>query len=189
MTGGRSEKEKMLAGAFYDPLDPELVAMRRRARRWAQAFNRSDVDDGAARRRLLGELLESVGRRVYIEPPFFCDYGCFITLGDNVYINTNCVILDCNRVRVGDHTQIGPNVTLSPATHPVDAAERVAGPEMAYPITIGNRVWIGAGAVIGPGVTIGDDTTIGAGSVVMKDVPARVVAAGNPAQVIRTLAD
>jgi len=189
MTTDMSEKEKMLAGALYDPFDPELKEMRRRARRWAQAFNRSDADDAAGRRRLLDDLLESVGRRVWIEPPVYVDYGCFITLGDNVYINTNCVILDCNRVRIGNQTQLGPNVTLSPATHPVNAAERVAGPEMAYPITIGNRVWIGAGAIIGPGVTIGDDTTIGAGSVVMKDVPPRVVAAGNPAHVIRTLAD
>ena len=189
MTEGLSEKEKMLAGLLYEPFDPELKEMRRRARRWAQAFNGSDADDGAGRHRLLVELLEAVGRRVWVEAPFFVDYGCFITLGNNVYINTNCVILDCNRVRIGNQTQLGPNVTLSPATHPVDAAERVAGPEMAYPIAIGDRVWIGAGAIIGPGVTIGDDTTIGAGSVVMKDVPARVVAAGNPCRVIRALAD
>ena len=105
----------------------------------------------------------------------------------NVEINFNCVILDCGYVRIGDQTLIGPNVTISPATHPVDPVERAKGEEMGYPVGIGSRVWIGAGAIIGPGVTIGDGTTIGAGSVVVRDVPARVVAAGNPCRVIRSL--
>lgn len=108
-------------------------------------------------------------------------------MGRDVFVHVNCVILDCARVRIGDQTQIAPNVTIAAATHPVDAAERAKGPEMAYPVTIGNRVWTGAGAIIGPGVTIGDDTNIGAGIVVMKDVPARVVAAGNPCRVLRSL--
>ncbi len=182
-----SEKEKMLAGALYDASDPELVAMRSRARRLTHAFNRSDPDDRVERARLLGELFASVGEGVWIEPPFFCDYGNQISLGRGVYMNFVCVILDCSHVRIGDQTQFGPQVTISAATHPLDAMERASGPELAYPVTIGNRVWIGAGAIIGPGVTIGDDTTIGAGSVVMKDVPPRVVAAGNPCKTIRSL--
>lgn len=182
-----SELDKMLSGALYAASDPELVAMRSRARRLCRRFNETDPDDRAGRAALLETLLASAGEDAWIEPPFFCDYGTFISLGRGVLVNVNCVILDCSYVRVGDQTQIAPNVTISAATHPVDAAERVRGPEMAYPVTIGNRVWIGVGAVIGPGVTIGDDTTIGAGGVVIQDVPARVVAAGNPCRVIRSL--
>lgn len=183
----RSELDKMLAGEPYLSSDPELVAMRSRARRLCRRFNDSDPDDQAERFGLLGTLLGSVGEDVWIEAPFFCDYGTYVALGRGVHINVNCVILDCSYVRIGDQTLIAPNVTISPATHPVDAAERAKGPEMAYPVTIGNRVWIGAGAIIGPGVTIGDDTTIGAGSVVVKDVPPLVLAAGNPCRVIRSL--
>lgn len=183
----RSERQKMLAGELYAASDPELLALRVRARRLAQAYNRTDPDDVQGRADLLAELLGSVGDGVWIEPPFFCDYGENIAVGRSVYVNVNCVVLDCNHVRIGDQTQLGPNVIISAATHPVDARERVKGPEMAYPVTIGNRVWIGAGAIIGPGVRIGDDTTIGAGSVVTKDVPAAVVAAGNPCRVLRSL--
>ena len=183
----RSEKEKMLKGALYDASDPELVALRSRARRLTQEFNGTDPDDRAERARLLGELFDSVGEGAWIEPPFFCDYGSHISLGRGVYMNFVCVILDCSHVRIGDQTQIGPQVTISAATHPLDAGERANGPELAYPVNIGNRVWIGAGAIIGPSVTIGDDTTIGAGSVVLKDVPPRVVAAGNPFKTIRSL--
>jgi len=183
----RSEREKMLNGELYDASDSELAAMRSRARRLTQAFGRTDPDDRIERARLLSELLGSMGECAWIEPPFFCDYGSHISLEHGVYMNFNCVILDCNHVRIGHQTQFGPNVTISAATHPLDAAERTKGPEMAYPVVIGNRVWIGAGAIIGPGVTIGDDTTIGAGSVVLKDVPPNVVAAGNPCQVIRSL--
>lgn len=183
----RSEKKKMLDGDLYDASDPELVALRCRARRLARTFNGTDPENRLELTRLLGELLGSVGERVWIEPPFFCDYGNHISLGRGVFMNVNCVILDCNHVRIGDQTQIGPNVTITAATHPLDAKERAKGPELAHPVVIGNMVWIGAGAIIGPGVTIGDETTIGAGSVVTKDVPARVVAAGNPCRIIRSL--
>ncbi len=184
-----SELDKMLGGALYDASDPELMTMRTRARRLAQAFNVTEPGDRAGRNRLLAELLGAVGERVWIEPPFFCDYGTHISIGHGVSINFNCVILDCARVRIGDQVQFAPNIVIAAATHPVHAAERAKGPELAYPVTIGNRVWIGAGAIIGPGVTIGDDTTIGAGTVVLKDVPPRVVAAGNPCRVIRSLDD
>ena len=183
----QSEREKMLAGVLYDASDPELVDMRVRARRLARHLGGVDPEDRGECRRLLGELLGAVGEGSWIEPPFHCDYGCFVQLGRGVYMNFNCVILDCNYVRIGDLTQFGPNVVVSAATHPVEAAERVKGPELAFPVTIGRRVWVGAGAIIGPGVTIGDDTTIGAGSVVTKDVPSNVVAAGNPCRVLRSL--
>ena len=177
----------MLDGVLYDASDPELVGMRMQARRLTRAFNNTDPEDRKERRRLLGDLLGAFGRRAWIEPPFFCDYGCYIWVGEGVFMNFNTVILDCNHVRIGDLTQFGPNVTIAAATHPLDAAERVKGPELGYPVTIGRRVWIGAGAIIGPGVTVGDDTTIGAGSVVTKDVPPGVVAAGNPCRVIRAI--
>lgn len=183
------EKDKMLAGVLYSASDPELVELRRRARRLTKAFNATGPDDGVERKRLLSELFGSMDRRVWIEPPFYCDYGSHIWLGHHVYMNVNCVILDCNHVRIGDQVQLGPGVTISAATHPVDAHARAAGPELAHPVTIGHKVWIGAGAMIGPGVTIGEETTIGAGSVVVKDMPPRVVAAGNPCCVIRSLGD
>ena len=132
-------------------------------------------------------MLGEKGEGVYIEPPFYCDYGSNIFLGNKVYMNFNCVILDCNIVRIGDGTMLGPAVQIYAATHPLDAAQRAAGPELAYPVTIGRDVWIGGGAIIGPGVTIGDNTTIGAGSVVVKDIPANVFAAGNPCKAIRQL--
>jgi len=185
----QTQTDKMLASALYDATDPELVEKRRRARRLTQAFNATGPDDGAVRKRLLIELFGSMDRGVWIEPPFYCDYGSHIWLGHHVYMNVNCVILDCNHVRIGDQAQLGPGVIISAATHPIEAQARAAGPELAHPVTIGNKVWIGAGAIIGPGVTIGEETTIGAGSVVVKDVPARVVAAGNPCRVIRSLGD
>ena len=184
---GATEREKMLSGALYDAADAELRAMRLAARRLTHAFNHAEPDAREQRKGILGELLAAVGDGTWVEPPFHCDYGRHIELGAGIYVNFNCVILDCNRVRIGDQAQIAPNVVISAATHPVDAAERCRGPELAFPVTIGRRVWIGAGAIIGPGVTIGDDTTIGAGSVVVRDVPAGVVAAGNPCRVIRSL--
>lgn len=182
-----TEKEKMLRGELYDASDPELVRERLRARKLLKEFNESAPDDLERRRALPAQLLGSMGEGVYIEPPFYCDYGSNILMGERVYLNFNCVILDCNVVRIGDNTMLGPAVQIYAATHPLDAAERIKGPELAYPVTIGRNVWIGGGAIIGPGVTIGDNTTIGAGSVVVKSIPANVFAAGNPCRVIREL--
>lgn len=182
-----SEKENMLTGQLYDASDAELVEMRLRARRLTREFNLSGPDDTAERTRLLERLFGEFGEQTHVEPPFYCDYGCYVFLGKQVYMNFNCVILDCNTVRIGDQTQLGPNVTISAATHPLNAADRVKGPELARPVTLGKRVWIGAGAIIGSGVTIGDDTTVGAGSIVVKDLPAGVLAVGNPCKVIRPL--
>ena len=182
-----TELEKMLAGAPYDATDPELTALRRAARVKTRAFNAHPPDDPKGQVARLRDLVAAAGRRTWIEPPFYCDYGIHIHLGDRVYMNFNCVILDCSHVRVGNGTMFGPGVQILAATHPLDPDERARGPELAKPVTIGENVCIGAGALIGPGVTIGDGTTIGAGSVVMKDVPGRVLAAGNPCAILRYL--
>jgi maltose O-acetyltransferase len=182
-----SEKQKMLSGELYDCKDPELVDLRFRARRLMRLYNTSTEDQLDHRQELLSEILGHLGPGVWIEPPFYFDYGSFIELGDKVYLNVNCVILDCNRVRIGDQTMLGPSVQIYAAYHPIDAVERCAGPEYAAPVTIGRQSWIGGGAIICQGVSIGDRTTIGAGSVVTKDIPSDVFAAGNPCRVIRSL--
>ena len=182
-----TERDKMLRGELYDASDPQLVQERLRARRLLKAFNDSHPDDQDQRQALLAQLLGAVGAGVHIEPPFYCDYGSHILIGERVFLNFGCVILDCNIVRIGDNTQLGPAVQIYAATHPLQAAERIKGPELGYPITIGRNVWIGGGAIIGPGVTIGDNTTIGAGSVVVKSIPAHALAVGNPCRVIRDL--
>jgi len=182
-----SEREKMLRGDLYVAADPDLVAARIRARRIWQQYNVSDPGDEAARRTALEQLLGALGTGAVIEPPFFCDYGSQIALGDDVFVNFNCVFLDCAAITIGRQTQLGPAVQLYTATHPIDAASRVAGPELARPITIGSRVWIGGGSVVLPGVTIGDDSVIGAGSVVTKAIPPGVVAVGNPCRVVRSV--
>ncbi len=182
-----TEKEKMLAGELYNSLDLQLVNERRQARELTRAFNATTADEGSKRKHLLIELLGSAGSAIGIEPPFFCDYGYNIHLGDYVFFNFNCVILDVMRVDIGSHTMFGPNVQIYTATHPLDAAERRSGLEFAKPIKIGCDVWVGGSAVINPGVTIGDRSVIGAGSVVVKDIPADVFAAGNPCKVIRYL--
>ncbi len=176
-----TEREKMLRGELYDPSDPALVAGRAWARDLHQRYNATR--DLAVLRELLG----SLGQNAIIEPPFFCDYGTQISLGDGAYVNTNCVFLDPAPITIGAQTMLGPAVQLYTATHPLDARERVAGPELARPIAIGARVWIGGAVVVLPGVTIGDEAVIGAGSVVVRDVPGGVVAAGNPCRVIREL--
>lgn len=183
----KSEREKMLAGEMYLASDPELTAMRLRARRILKEYNGSGDEETDRRRRLLQELFGAVGTDAEIEPPFHCDYGSNIYAGIRLYMNVGCVVLDVSEVRLGDNVMCGPYVQLLGAYHPTDPALRLTGREMGAPITIGNNVWIGGGAIIGGGVTIGDDTTIGSGSVVVRDVPAGVVAAGNPCRVIRQL--
>ena len=185
---GRSEREKMLAGEPYRGMDPELLRLRGRARELCAAYNATRQDEAERRAALLAELLAEAGPEVWIEPPFFCDYGSHLSIGAGVFINTGCVVLDCAPVRIGAGTQVGPAVQIYTATHPLDPAERRAGMEMARPVDIGENVWIGGAAIILPGVAIGSDTTIGAGSVVTRSVPAGVLAAGNPCRVIRELA-
>jgi maltose O-acetyltransferase len=177
----------MVAGELYVASDPELVRARARARELVARYNATGQDDQEERRALLTQLLASVGKAAWIEPPFFCDYGWNVSLGEQAFLNFNCVILDCAAVEIGAGAMFGPAVQLCAATHPVDPDERASGLEYAKPIVVGRNVWVGAGAIVGAGVTIGDDTVIGAGSMVLRDVPARVLAVGNPCRVIREL--
>ena len=182
-----TERERMLAGELYDPLDPELSTARRRARDLVKALNDSRDDEADRRAALLKELFGSMGEGVWIEPPFYCDYGTNITLGDKVFFNFNCVVLDPAAVRIGSNVLFGPAVQIYTATHPLDADVRRTWREFAKPVTVGSDVWVAGGAILCPGVTVGDRTAIGAGSVVTRDVPAGVFAAGNPCRVIREL--
>lgn len=183
----RSEHEKMLANEPYRSSDPELVQARTRARLLLARFNASSPLVLDARRAILQELIGDLSDEVWIEPPFYCDYGTHIRVGRGTYFNFGCVVLDCNRVEIGAYCQFGPNVQLYTAYHPVNPEQRRTGLEMAAPIRIGENVWVGGGAIVGPGIEIGADTVIGAGSVVTRSLPARVVAVGNPCRMIREL--
>jgi maltose O-acetyltransferase len=185
----KTEREKMLAGELYNARDPELAAASRRARLLIKAINDLREDQYPERVALLKELIPQSGANVDIQPPFYCDYGTNITVGDYVFFNFNCVVLDVTLVRIGSRTMFGPSVQIYTATHPLSAAERRTGLEYGKPITIGDDVWVGGGAIICPGVTIGDRSVIGAGSVVTKDVPCDVLAAGNPCRVIRPIVE
>jgi len=181
-----TEREKMLRGDLYNAADPELTAARRRARDLMRALNTGH--DEAERLQIIAELLGEQGENVWIEPPFFCDYGQNIRVGDSVFFNFNCVVLDVAPVEIGSHVLFGPNVQIYTATHPIDAETRRTGLELGKPIRIGSDVWVGGSVIINPGITIGSRTVIGAGSVVTRDLPDDVFAAGNPCRVIRSLA-
>ena len=183
---GKTQYEKMIAGELYDGSDPVLLQMRISARSLLQQYNQTGYDR-EQRRAILEKLLGAVGANPDVQTPFFCDYGCNIRVGKNFFANFNCVFLDCNYITIGDNVFLAPNVQLYAAYHPLEAAERIKGPELASPITIEDNVWIGGGTIVCPGVTIGANTTIGAGSVVTKDIPPNVVAVGNPCRVIREL--
>lgn len=182
-----TEREKMLAGVAYQAGDPELVALRRRARRLTREFNALSGEDVEIRAAVLRRLFGGTGPRLEIEPPFHCDYGVNIYVGDNFYMNFDCVILDCARVDIGANVLCGPKVQIYTATHPLTARERATGLELAAPVRIGDNVWLGGGVIVCPGVSIGENTTIAAGSVVTRDVPAGVLAGGNPCRVLREL--
>jgi maltose O-acetyltransferase len=193
-----TEKEKMLAGESYCSRDPELLAMYHKCRKLLRAFGQTESDEAEKKQEILRQMLGRVGQNVWIEAPFFCDYGENISIGDNVFINYNCLLLDCNRITIGNNVLIGPGAQLCTATHPLSASERVieACPETgspagyrtcAHPVTVGDNVWLGGGVIVLPGVTIGSNTTIGAGSIVTKDIPPNVVAVGNPCRVLKTL--
>jgi maltose O-acetyltransferase len=175
----------MLSGELYNASDPVLASERRRARNLLKELNDSWDDQQDRRAEILRQLFCAVGSNLWIEPPFYCDYGSNIFLGDNVYFNFNCVILDPARVEIGNNVLVGPNVQIYTATHPLDPAQRRQLLEYAREIRIGSDVWIGGGAILCPGVSIGARSVIGAGSVVTKDVPEGVLAAGNPCRVIR----
>ncbi|MGW7466902.1 sugar O-acetyltransferase [Streptomyces xantholiticus] len=180
-------KDRMLAGERYLPDDEELGADTRRRFELCAAYNAYGGADPAERTAILAELIGSLGKDVRIRPPFQCDYGRYITIGDRTFINFNAVFLDAAPITIGSDVQIGPGVQLLTPTHDMDAERRRAGWEKAAPITIGDNVWLGGGVIVCPGVTIGDNTVVGAGSVVVKDLPAEVLAVGNPARVVRSL--
>jgi maltose O-acetyltransferase len=179
-----TEQQKMLAGELYDVLDPELVAGRAKVRTLCQQLNAAPDGDEDLRRQLCERIFGKGGDTVWMQPPFYCDYGYNIELGERVFFNFNCIVLDVCRVRIGDFTLFGPGVQVLTPMHPFDAALR-RKQEYGKPIDIGADVWVGGGAHILPGVTIGSGTVIGAGSVVTRDIQANVFAAGNPCRVIR----
>jgi maltose O-acetyltransferase len=184
----KTERDKMLAGDLYDPLDPQLAAGRRRARLLVKALNDTRDDQQDERARLIKTLIPASGQDTWIEPPFYCDYGDNISLGDRVFFNFNCVVLDVAPVSIGSRVLFGPAVQVYAATHPLGAADRRTGLEAGRPVDIGNDVWVGGGAIICPGVRIGEGSVVGAGSVVTRDIPAGVFAAGNPCRVIKAIA-
>jgi maltose O-acetyltransferase len=181
----KSEREKMRDGELYDAQAPQLVAARGRARRLCSDLQGTAPGDPASRA-VLAQLFGKGGDTAAVTPPFFCDYGSHIELGENVYFNFNCVLLDVCAIRIGAHTLLGPAVQVYTAMHPMDAALR-RRQEYGRPVEIGGDVWVGGGAIVLPGVRIGDRAVIGAGSVVTRDIPADVFAAGNPCRVIRPL--
>jgi len=183
-----TEREKMLAGETYDPLDPELVAARTRTRDLCQDLNATRDADASRRRRILVDLFGRGGDTVWMQPPFYCDYGSNIELGERVFFNFNCIVLDVCSVRIGDYTLFGPAVQIYTPLHPFDAAQR-RREEFGKPIEIGSDVWVGGGAIILGGVRIGNGAVIGAGSVVTRDVPTGVFAAGNPCRTIRPITE
>ena len=183
-----TERQKMLAGELYDPMDPELVAARAHARDLCQDLNATRESQPVERRRILEALFARGGDSVWMQPPFYCDYGSNIELGERVFFNFNCIVLDVCRVTIGDYTLFGPAVQIYTATHPLNAELR-RRQEYAKPIEIGSDVWVGGGAILCPGVKIGSRAVIGAGSVVTRDIPEGVFAAGNPCRVIREITE
>jgi maltose O-acetyltransferase len=182
-----TEKQKMLAGKYYDTSDPHLVELRLACRDLLHRFNHSSPHQGAERKAMLLELLGGPRGNFYIEPPFYCDYGCNIQFGNNFYANFGCTLLDVSIIKFGDDVQLGPGVQIYTATHPLDPETRQSGAEYGRSITIGHNVWIGGNAVLCPGISIGDNSVIAAGSVVTRDVPANVVVGGNPAAIIKAV--
>lgn len=183
----RSQRERMLAGDLYIADDPQLAADNQRGMRLMEQFNRCPAESPDQRRRILTELLGAFGADAEIRPPLYCDYGYQIRIGARTFINVNLMALDVAAIRIGEDVQMGPNVQLLTPTHPVEADPRRAKWEAAQPITVGDNVWLGGGVIVLAGVTIGDNTVVGAGAVVPKDLPANVVAVGNPARIVRRL--
>ena len=184
-----TEWEKMQAGLTYNDFDKDLFNRRVEAKKLFRAYNRTDDDEVDKRNDIMQRLFRHVGENVWIEPDFRCEFGKNITIGNNVYINFGCVILDCGQVSIGDDTLIGPNVGIFSGNHVADAVERTAGGLIPKPVAIGDRVWICGNVSIVPGVRIDDESVIGAGSVVTHDIPSGVIAAGNPCRVLRKITE
>lgn len=184
-----SEKKRMLSGELYRAIDKELGKDNKKARKLMKKFNNTEIEEYEYRKQIISDLFESVGNNCYIEPPFRCDYGCHISVGDNFYANFDCIILDVNKVRIGKNVFFAPRVNIFTAGHPIDTDIRNLMLEFGTPVEIGDNVWVGGNSVINPGVKIGNNVVIGSGSVVTKDIPSGVVAAGNPCKVIRKITD
>jgi len=188
------EKEKMLHGEYYNSRDAELIDCYHKAKRLLQEYNSLDSRNLNRRKSLLIELFHFAGKNIWVEPPFYCDYGENISIGENTFINFNCVFLDDNKITIGKNGLIAPNVQIYTAIHPLKAQERIISDKKgtryltaAKPVSIGDNVWIGGNCVIMPGITIGDNVTIGAGSVVTKSIANNKLAFGNPCKIIRSI--
>ena len=184
-----TEKEKMINGKPYKAFGEELLGERQHAKEMIFEFNSLRPSEIEKRNQIIEKLFGKVSDNFFIEPPFRCDYGYNISIGENFYTNYNCTILDCAKITIGDNVLFGPNVSLFTAGHPIHFEPRNVGIEYAYPIAIGNNVWIGGGTIVNPGITIGDNVVIGSGSVVTKDIPANVIAVGNPCKALRKITD
>lgn len=184
-----TELERMLSGKLYIAQDEELYQKSLYAKKILQEFNTAKYDDFIYRKNLIKNLFSKTGENFIILPPLHCDYGCNISIGENFFANYDCIFLDVNKITIGDNVFLAPRVSLFTAGHPIDKDVRNEQLEYGYPITIGNDVWIGGNVTVNPGVTIGDNVVIGSGSVVTKDIPSNVVAAGNPCKVIRNITD
>jgi len=191
-----TEREKLLAGEFYNSRDPELLEMYHQAKELLKQWSDESSRNGEEKFRILQQLLGKVGKGVWIEGPFYCDYGKHLTIGENTFINANAVFLDCNRIDIGKNVLIGPNVQIYTATHPISATERIVQntesnqepyKTKALPVRIGDNCWIGGNTVILPGITIGNNVTVAAGSLVTKDIPDNKLAMGSPARLVRDL--
>lgn len=181
-----TERELQQQGMLYK-LDEDLLDAHTNAMRLTRLLNNTPETEPERKRELVRELFGYAGRNAYVEPPFFCDYGYNISVGENFFCNYDCVFLDCGKITVGDHVMMGPKVSLYTASHAIDPTVRSLGHDLGIPVTVGDYVWIGGNTVVCPGVTIGSNTVIGAGSVVTHDIPEGVVAAGNPCRVIRKI--
>ena len=184
-----TEWERLQNGMIYNDFDKDLFDRRVAAKKLFRAYNKTDDEEVALRHQIMQQLFQKVGENVWIEPDFKCEFGKNITIENDVYINFGCVILDCAKVTIGSHTLLGPNVGLYAANHATDANERINGGCYGKPIHIGKNVWLGGDVKVLPGVTIGDNTIIGTGSIVTKDIPANVIAVGNPCKIIKEITE
>lgn len=184
-----TEWERMQKGLVYNDFDQDLFNKRVEAKKLFKAYNKTDDEEIDLRNKIMKQLFKNVGENVWVEPDFRCEFGKNITIGDDVYINFGCIILDCSEVTIGSNTLLGPNIGLYAANHSTDATERINGGCYGKPIHIGNNVWLGGDVKVLQGVTIGDNTIIGAGSIVTKDIPDNVIAVGNPCKVIRKITE
>lgn len=184
-----TEKDKMLLGQLYSAQDSILIHERKTAKLLTRLYNQTSEEELDKRNDYLKKLFGSVGKNIWIEPTFRCDYGYNIYIGDNFYANYDCILLDVCRITIGENVMFGPRVCIYTAAHPIDAEVRSNGLEYGKPVNIGNNVWIGGNTIINPGITIGDNVIIGSGSVVTKDIPSGVIAVGNPSKILRELAE